>query len=45
MIFVASRLARTLFLAWLVASIVFLVLHLVPGDPGRASALRRRRDT
>ena len=33
MIFVASRLARTLFLAWLVASIVFLVLHLVPGDP------------
>ena len=33
MIFIASRLARTLFLAWLVASIVFLVLHLVPGDP------------
>jgi len=33
MIFIASRLARTLFLAWLVATIVFLVLHLVPGDP------------
>ena len=33
MIFFASRLARTLFLAWLVATIVFLVLHLVPGDP------------
>ena len=33
MIFISSRLARTLFLAWLVATIVFLVLHLVPGDP------------
>jgi len=33
MTFIASRLARTLFLAWLVATIVFLVLHLVPGDP------------
>jgi peptide/nickel transport system permease protein len=33
MIFIASRLARTLLLAWLVATIVFLVLHLVPGDP------------
>lgn len=33
MIYVAGRLALTLALAWAVATIVFLTLHLVPGDP------------
>ena len=33
MIYVAGRLAMTLVLAWAVATIVFLALHLVPGDP------------
>ena len=33
MSYVASRLATTLVLAWAVATIVFLTLHLIPGDP------------
>ena len=33
MIYVAGRLLTTLGLAWAVATIVFLTLHLVPGDP------------
>ena len=31
--FVARRLAVSLVLVWLVASLVFMVIHLVPGDP------------
>jgi peptide/nickel transport system permease protein len=31
--YVAGRLAMTLVLAWAVATIVFLTLHLIPGDP------------
>lgn len=31
--FVARRIATSLALAWIVASIVFLAIHLVPGDP------------
>ncbi len=33
MIFVAGRLLTTVVLAWAVATIVFLTLHLIPGDP------------
>jgi peptide/nickel transport system permease protein len=29
----AHRIATTLFLAWVVATIVFMALHMVPGDP------------
>ena len=33
MTYIAGRLAMTVVLAWAVATIVFLALHLVPGDP------------
>lgn len=31
--FAARRLAISLFLVWVVASLVFLVIHMIPGDP------------
>lgn len=33
MLWLCQRIATTLLLAWIVATIVFLALHLVPGDP------------